>query len=132
MLPSNGRVRGASHELVSAARNLRVEQTPAEQRLWNELRSRKLDGFKFRRQYPVGRHILDFVCVERKLVVELDGNHHDTGDQHRYDRERSEHLEHFGYRLLRFPNRAVLDDLENVLQKIRKSLDDTTGIRPEL
>lgn len=131
MSTSNSRVRGASNELVSAARNLRVEQTPAEQRLWNELRSRKLDGFKFRRQYPVGRYILDFVCVERKLVVELDGNHHEVGDQHRYDRERSEHLEHYGYRVLRFPNRAVLDNVHYVLQKIRTGLDDTSEIRPE-
>jgi very-short-patch-repair endonuclease len=122
MSTRNGRVRGASHELVSAARELRAGQTPAECILWEALRGRKLGGFKFRRQYPVGRHILDFVCVERRVVVELDGAHHGQEDQHRYDQERTEHLEQYGYQVVRFPNAVVLNDLDAVLDQIRVAL----------
>ncbi len=122
MPTSNGRERGASHELVSAARALRVEQTPEERLLWDALRERKLEGCKFRRQHPLGSHILDFVCVERRLAVELDGAHHAKEDQHRYDRERTEHLEQYGYRVIRFSNSAVLADLDSVLDLIRCEL----------
>ena len=123
MATRNGRVRGASNELVSAARELRMAQTPAEQRLWSAIRGRKLDGFKFRRQYPVGSHVLDFVCVERRLVVELDGTHHAEGDQLRYDRERTEHLQQYGYRVVCYPNSAVLSDLDTVLDDLRAELE---------
>ena len=122
MSTSNGRVRGASYELVSAARQLRAQQTPAEQSLWEALRARKLDGYKFRRQYPVGSHILDFVCVERSLVIELDGAHHAVEDQYQYDQERTEHLEHYGHRVIRFANDSVLSDLDSVLDQIRCEL----------
>jgi very-short-patch-repair endonuclease len=122
MSTRNGRVRGASRELVLAARELRAEQTPAEHILWEELRNRRLDGIKFRRQYPVGSHILDFVCIDRRLVVELDGAHHAEADQARYDQERTAHLEQYGYRVIRFSNNAVLSNLDTVLDQIRSEL----------
>ncbi|MCA9860459.1 MAG: endonuclease domain-containing protein [Thermomicrobiales bacterium] len=122
MPTKNGRVRGASNELVAAARNLRASQTPAERVLWQALRGRQLDGFKFRRQYPVGNSVLDFVCVERKLVVELDGAHHSLDEYVRYDQARTEHLEQYGYSVVRFSNAAVLTDLDMVVEQIRSEL----------
>ena len=122
MPTSHNRTRGASRELIEAARQLRVGQTPAERILWEALRGRKLDGFKFRRQYPVGRHILDFACVEQKLVIELDGKHHESDAQYTYDQERTEHLEGYGYRIVRFGNEAVFADLPGVLDRIRAEL----------
>jgi very-short-patch-repair endonuclease len=122
MPATNGRVRGASNELIAAARDLRSHQTRAETLLWDALRNRRLDGCKFRRQYPMGRHILDFVCAERKIVIELDGMHHESADQYRYDQDRTEHLEQYGYRVVRFRNAAVFDDLAGVLERIRSEL----------
>lgn len=118
----NGRVRGASSELVRAARDLRASQTPAERILWDALRGRKLDGFKFRRQYPLGSYVLDFVCVEQRLVVELDGAHHARGDQLRRDQGRTAHLEQFGYRVVRYPNAVIFSDLDTVLDDLRFEL----------
>jgi len=122
MSTRNGRVRGASSELVAAARDLRARQTPAERILWDALRGRKLDGFKFRRQYPLGSYVLDFVCVEQRLVVELDGAHHAGEDQLRHDQQRTAHLEHFGYRVVRYPNAVILSDLDTVLDDLRFEL----------
>jgi very-short-patch-repair endonuclease len=122
MATQNNRVRGASNELISAARDLRTNQTRAEMILWSELRNRKLDGYKFRRQHPIGRHILDFVCAERKVAIELDGNHHELNDQYRNDQERTDHLEQYGYKVIRFRNAEVFDDLAGVLDRIRAEL----------
>ena len=91
--------------------------------LWEELRGSKQQGNKFRRQHPLGRHILDFVCVEHKLVVELDGAHHALEEEYRADRERTEHLEQYGYRVLRFSNEAIISDIDSVLERIRVELD---------
>ena len=124
MAEAKDRVRGASYELITSARELRRRETPAERILWSELRGRKLDGAKFRRQYAIGSYILDFVCTECRLVVELDGKHHQSDEQREYDRTRAEHLEAHGYRIKRFPNEAVTTDLEGVLEAIKKELRD--------
>ena len=110
------RIRGTSPEIEEAARELRYNMTHAEEILWNKLKGKKLGGFKFRSQHPVGQFILDFYCPECKLVVELDGGVHD--DQKEYDQTRDEHLQDFGYQVLRFPNQAVINRLPDVLRKI--------------
>ena len=104
--------------IKAAARELRREMTPTEQRLWRHLRRRNLDGLRFRRQHPIGRFIVDFYCVEQQLIIELDGEVHKY--QGEYDAMRSEWLIAQGYRLLRFPNEAVWDNLEGVLAVIRE------------
>ncbi|WP_349258714.1 endonuclease domain-containing protein [Steroidobacter sp.] len=104
------------------ARTLRANSTEAEQRLWANLRNRRLAGFKFRRQQPLGPYIVDFVCVERKLIVEADGGQH--ADRREYDDARSEYLERRGYRVLRFWNNDVLLETEAVLEVILKGLLD--------
>ena len=110
----------SSPEAREFARNLRANSTDAERRLWANLRGRRLAGFKFRRQQPLGPYIVDFVCVERKLIVEADGGQH--GDRRQYDDARSEYLERGGYRVLRFWNNDILLQTDAVLEVILKGL----------
>ena len=108
------------------ARNLRNESTGAEQLLWNCLRGRQIEGFRFRRQVPIAGFIADFVCPQAKLIVELDGSQHQQ--QGEYDAERSRILATLGYRVLRYWNNAVMQELENVVADIHREL--TTGFTP--
>ncbi len=110
------RMRNNSLELQIAAREMRKEPTPAEDRLWQALRGSKL-GVRFRRQHPVGRFILDFWCAEAKLAVEVDGDIHDEQQDH--DAERSAVLELYGYEVIRFRNDEVVRDLPGVIQRIQ-------------
>jgi very-short-patch-repair endonuclease len=98
------------------ARQLRRDQTDAEQRLWAKLRDRQLGGAKFRRQHPIGPFVADFCCPQRKLVVELDGGQHAEGVA--ADQKRSRFLKAQGYRVLRFWNHDVLGNTEAVLERI--------------
>ena len=93
---------------TAKARHLRHQATDAEKKLWGLLRSRQLAGCKFRRQVSVGRFIVDFVCFEKRLVLELDGGHHP--DQAAYDEQRTTWLEAQGFRVLRFWNHQVLTE----------------------
>ena len=102
------------------ARSLRIDQTDVEKRLWRELRNRQLDGFKFRRQHGVGPYIVDFICIEAGLVVELDGGQH--ADQVSYDSRRSVFIEAAGYRVVRFWNNEVLENIEGVVERIHELL----------
>ncbi|MEO0543185.1 MAG: endonuclease domain-containing protein [Pseudomonadota bacterium] len=98
------------------ARNMRSQPTEAEERLWGALRSRRLDRLKFRRQVPLRGFIVDFVCMEAKLVVEVDGIHHaDSG----YDARRDQALLTVGFEIVRFWNADVMRDLDSVCEHIR-------------
>jgi very-short-patch-repair endonuclease len=110
------RIRGTTPDIVTAARQLRLNLTPAEEILWQALKNRQLNGLKFRHQHPIGLFIVDFYCPQCRLIIELDGEIHDR--QVDYDAVRTEQLNHFGYRVLRFRNQAVIKDLNDVLQKI--------------
>ena len=111
------------------ARALRKNLTDAEKLLWRHLRDRQLDGCKFRRQHPIGKFIVDFVCVEKKLVIEVDGGQHATKVE--ADLQRSEHLRKKGYRTLRFWNNEVLQKTESVLEAVLLSLsEDAPSPRP--
>ena len=110
-----------SRTLSPPAKRLRRTQTDAELKLWRHLRDRQMNGFKFRRQQPIGRYIVDFFCPESKLVVELDGGHH--ADQVQKDQRRTEFLNKAGYRVLRFWDNEVLSETEAVLQKIVEELN---------
>jgi very-short-patch-repair endonuclease len=102
--------------LLQRAREMRREPTEPERRLWQKVRRKQLDGYKFRRQHPIGRFILDFYCHEARLVVELDGESH--AFQEEYDAARTEWLEAQGLRVLRFPNQVVMKNMEGVLETI--------------
>jgi len=101
----------SSYTIVHAARDLRRGMTPAEEVLWKALRGRRLHGLKFRRQHPLNRFILDFYCVERQLVVEVDGGVHAAPDQAARDEERTLWLSTQGIRVLRVTNEEVENDL---------------------
>ena len=100
---------------------LRNSSTSAEVALWVMLKSKKLEGRKFRRQYSISRYIVDFCCPSEKLIIELDGNPH--GEYHRIqkDENRDKFLESLGYKVLRFENRFVFQDPEFVKNEIRKA-----------
>jgi very-short-patch-repair endonuclease len=90
--------------------------TDAERLLWRHLRNRELGGWKFRRQYPVGPFIVDFICVEKNVVIEVDGGQH--AENEAMDLQRSAYLHKMGYRVLRFWNNEVLQEIEAVLTAI--------------
>ncbi len=95
------------------ARQLRRDQTLAETKLWLALRSHQLENIHFRRQHPIGNYIVDFCAPQAKLIIELDGSQH--LEQQEYDAERTEFLESKGYRVLRFWNSDVLNNLDGVM-----------------
>lgn len=102
------------------ARVLRKNPTEAERTLWKHLRLRQLEGQKFRRQQPLGLYIVDFICIKKRLIVELDGGKH--AEQVVPDAERTAWLEAQGFRVLRFWNHEVLKDIEAVIDVIRRAL----------
>jgi very-short-patch-repair endonuclease len=107
---------------MSRAKQLRKNMTDAERLLWRELRSRQLSGHKFRRQQPLGGFIVDFVCLEKRLIVELDGGQHSEQDQAAYDASRTTWLTHNGFRVLRFWDHEVMKDLVTVKEAISNAL----------
>ena len=102
------------------ARKLRRSITDAEREIWHHLRNRSLMGCKFRRQHPVGRHVVDFACLERRLVVELDGGQH--AGRLPEDAARTKAIETMGFRILRFWNNDVFEQQEAVLAVIHDAL----------
>lgn len=103
-------------KLKPLARQMRCEPTPAEKSLWEKLRNKQLLGFKFRRQHPIDRFIVDFYCAEARLIIEVDGEVHNYTQVE--DAIRQEFLESLGLRLIRFRNEEVLMGLDAVLEKI--------------
>ena len=101
------------------ARGLRQNMTDAERRLWSVLRSRKLDGWKFRRQHPVGPYVLDFACLECKLLIEADGGQHADSVA---DLRRTAWLEKRGWTILRFWNNEILNNIEGVAEIISREM----------
>ena len=103
-------------------RRLRNNLTPAEATLWENLKNRQLEGKRFRRQFSVGNYILDFYCPEEKLAIELDGQGHYTIWGAIKDEKRLEFLIKQGIRVIRFENIVVFEDMESVLEEIRRNL----------
>ncbi|MBI1815525.1 MAG: endonuclease domain-containing protein [Deltaproteobacteria bacterium] len=102
------------------ARKLRSDQTDAEQKLWQKIRAGQVNGAKFRRQHPVGPYFADFCCDERRLVIELDGSQHAMNVAR--DDARTAYLEAQSYRVLRFWDNEVLNNMESVLARICDAL----------
>ena len=109
-------------KLVGLARHLRKRLTDVESTLWYHLRGRRFEGIKFRRQYPVGRYIVDFICVGKQLIIELDGGQHALNPQS--DHIRDAWLTAQGYRILRFWNNDVIENLDGVLITIQSALSN--------
>lgn len=116
-------------KLTGRARALRRRETEEETILWRHLRNRQIDGWKFRRQVPRASYVVDFVCLEAGLVIELDGTQHRTIGQAR-DKVRTRILERDGLRILRFDNEDVLSNLEGVLDEIYSALGEKEAPSP--
>ena len=102
------------------ARELRQRSTEAEKFLWSRLRARQLGGVKFKRQVPLAGYIVDFVSLERKLIIEVDGGKH--GERTQLDSERTAALEKCGYHVVRFWNHDVLGNIEGMLESVLQEL----------
>lgn len=111
-------------------RDLRKNMTDAEKVLWQVLRGRQVSGLKFRRQHPFGDYILDFVCLENRLTIEVDGGQH--GQRSEYDERRSQLLRNAGFRVLRFWNNEVLQNIEAVKEQIWMAVQSHPLPRPPL
>jgi|SRR3989344_2758605 len=109
------------HVLADRRKELRTNQTPQEEKLWWYLRGKQL-GYKFRRQHSIGGYILDFYCPEKKLIVELDGEVHDTQEAKEYDQVRDKFFTELNYKVLRFKNDEVVKDVKRVIAKIKSYL----------
>ena len=110
------------------ARALRKRSTDTERKLWHYLRDRQIEGCKFRRQHPIAPYIVDFICIEKRLIVEADGSQH--AEQATYDERRTAFLESQGLRVLRFWDNEILNNMNGVLETIRLSLLETPSPVP--
>ena len=107
--------------LLDNAKALRHNLTDAEKKLWYHLRAHRFMGRKFKRQKPIGRYVVDFVCLEKKLIIELDGGQH--AENLEYDQARDAWLHSQGYTVLRFWNNEMMDEMEGVLERIRLAIE---------
>jgi very-short-patch-repair endonuclease len=110
------------------ARSLPKQPTDAERLLWRRLRNRRLAGCKFRRQEPIGRYVVDFVCLHPRLVIEVDGGQHSEKLEH--DAKRTAYLESLGYQVVRFWNNEVLGDIDSVLGHILEIVNKSPSPQP--
>jgi very-short-patch-repair endonuclease len=114
---------GAPPHIFDKAKELRNNMTEAEEILWEHLKKKQLGGFKFRRQHPVFEFIADFYCHQAKLVVELDGEYHNSDEQKYSDKERTKMMNEFGINVVRFYNNQVINNTNNVLNTIKNCLN---------
>jgi very-short-patch-repair endonuclease len=115
MLPYN-------ENLKQSARQLRNNMTDAERYLWSKLRARQLEKCWFYRQKPIGDYIVDFFCPKAKLVIEVDGGQHFSGETKEYDRIRDDYIKSLGLKVLRFSNSEVLKNIEGVVERIASEI----------
>ena len=108
-------------KIINLARNLRRGQTDAENLLWAKLRFMRSNGIRFRRQHPVGHYIVDFICLEKRLIIELDGGQH--AENKEKDSRRTKWLEDEGYCVVRFWDNEVLTNVEGVVFRIMENLE---------
>jgi 5-methyltetrahydrofolate--homocysteine methyltransferase len=109
--------------LKEKAKEMRNKPTEAEKMLWNVLSNKGIENYKFRRQHIVGEYIVDFICLEKRLIIEVDGAIHNDLAQIEHDKHRTEWLESKGFKVIRFTNNQVLSDFFNTIEKIRKGLN---------
>lgn len=109
-------------EMRDRARELRADSTVFEQAFWGCVRAKRLGGFKFRRQQVIGGYVVDFVCMEARLIVELDGDWHLEDEQRGYDAARDKWLTAEGYRVMRVANREWMGDQVGVLERVEEAL----------
>ena len=111
------------------AKQLHRNMTPAEVKLWARLRAHRLDGIHFRNQHAIGNYVVDFCAPRKKLIIELDGSQH--LDQEAHDKERTQYLESQGYRVLRFWNKDVMNDIDGVIRAIIQAMESERHLYKE-
>jgi very-short-patch-repair endonuclease len=121
--PARGKAGMGVRKAVQRARELRRNPTDTERKLWHQI-----ENFRFRRQRPIGKYIVDFICLEANLVIELDGGQH--VEQQQYDAERTKYLTAQGLHVLRYWNNDVMQNIEGVLEDIRAALMRRTPSQP--
>ena len=105
---------------TTLAKLLRKNMTPQEKIMWNILRAHKFYGYEFRRQYPIGNYIVDFICRDKKIIIEIDGGQHNKPNEIASDLERTEYLNKTGYKVIRFWNNDVDNNLEGIFLSLKK------------
>ena len=108
---------------INLAKHMRSNMTKEENKLWYYLRAKRFYDYKFKRQVLIGNYIVDFLCPEKKLIIELDGGQHNEIDAINYDNERTKFLSSLGYKVIRFWNNEVWDNFDGVCEVILKSLE---------
>jgi len=114
----------ATPKIYEHAKMLRQTETNAEKLLWQELRNKKLNGLKFRRQHPIDKWIADFYCHEKKLVIELDGEIHNDFEARERDEGRTYELEQLGITVVRFTNDEIINNIEKALETINETVNN--------
>ena len=117
------RAQSMGNNPVTLARNLRRKQTDAERKMWRVLRGRQFENSKFRRQEPIGQYIVDFVSLERQLIIEIDGGQHNQQPEIEKDEVRTKRLEKKGFKVIRFWNTDVLLNIEGVAIRILDAIN---------
>ena len=112
------------NNVLSNAKELRHNMTKEELKLWNILKNRQLFNLKFRRQVPIGNYIIDFLCLEKNLIIELDGGQHNKPENVEYDNERTNYLNNLGYKVIRFWNDEVWNNFEGVIERIIREVSE--------
>ena len=105
------------------ARNLRKNSTIQERRLWNLLKNRQFHNLKFKRQQPIGNYIVDFICKEAKIIIEIDGGQHNEPENIEYDKTRTEYLNTLGYKVIRFWNNEIYENIEGVVLRLKEEIN---------
>jgi very-short-patch-repair endonuclease len=116
------------NRIITLGKALRKRPTDAEQLLWRHLRMKQTEGLKFRRQQPIDNYIVDFICFENRIIIEVDGGQH--ADENNKDRERDSYLQQFGFKVLRFWNNDVLQNTNEVLEIIRENCLSRPPLNP--
>ena len=114
------------NKLTILAKQLRQNQTPQEQKLWNIIRNHKFHNLKFKRQQPIGEYIVDFLCKDIKLIIEIDGGQHNTPENILADDKRTQFLQSKGYSVIRFWNNEIDNNLEGVYLELEKIYQKVT------
>ena len=105
------------------ARNLRKNSTIQERRLWNLLKNRQFHNLKFKRQQPISDYIVDFICKEAKIIIEIDGGQHNEPENIEYDKTRTEYLNTLGYKVIRFWNNEIYENIEGVVLRLKEEIN---------
>jgi len=121
--------KGATPVIFSNAKELRNKMTNAEVLLWDRLSSKKFQGLKFRRQHPIANYVADFYCHKLKLIIEIDGEYHQNEAQLKKDKERTENLVFNGIEVIRFTNKQVENEIEEVLVSIASFITSLNNLK---